>query len=143
MPVMRAMALVFPGDRVARGFEMQYMLGPALLVAPVVEPGGKVLYYLPKGEWFDIWEETWVEGPQVVERQMPLDRIPVFGKKGHILPLGPVVQNTGDLRDGLDLEQIWCFGNPQAGMTLPGLNLTISPSGDLSGVPDGVPVIIK
>jgi hypothetical protein len=29
MPVMRAMALAFPGDRVAQGFEMQYMLGPA------------------------------------------------------------------------------------------------------------------
>jgi len=143
MPVMRAMALAFPGDRVAQGFDMQYMLGPALLVAPVIEPGGNVRYYLPPGEWFDIWEETWVEGPQVVECQMPLDRIPVFGKKGHILPLGPVVQNTGKLKAGLDLEKIWCFGDPQTGMALPGLDLSISPSGDLSGVPEGVPEIIK
>jgi alpha-D-xyloside xylohydrolase len=112
-------------------------------VAPIVEPGGNVRYYLPAGEWFDIWEETWVEGPQVVERQMPLNRIPVFGKKGHILPLGPIVQNTGELKAGLDLEQIWCFGDPQSEMALPGLNLLISLSGDLSGVPEGVPVIIK
>jgi alpha-D-xyloside xylohydrolase len=142
MPVMRAMALVFHEDRVARGFEGQYMLGPALLVAPVVEPGGSVSYYLPAGEWFDIWEERWVEGPQVIQQKMPLDRIPIFGRKGQILPLGPIVQHTGELKPGVHVEEIWCFGEPQDGMNWPGLKLTVSSSGE-HYEPEGVSVIIK
>ena len=143
MPVMRAMPLAFPNDRVVWSFEEQYMLGPALLVAPVVEPGGFVRYYLPDGEWYDIWDETWVKGPQYIERQVPLDRIPVFGRKGQILPLGPAVQHTGELNPGLHLEQIWCFGEPEHGIALPGINLNLSPNGSLTGVPEGVPVMIK
>ena len=143
MPVMRAMPLAFPNDRVVWSFEEQYMLGPALLVAPVVEPGGFVRYYLPDGEWYDIWDETWVKGPQYIERQVPLDRIPVFGRKGQILPLGPAVQHTGELNPGLHLEQIWCFGEPEHGIALPGINLNLSPNGSLTGVPEGIPVMIK
>ncbi len=143
MPVMRAMPLAFPEDRIAWFFEGQYLLGPALLVAPVLEPGGKVRFYLPPGEWFDIWEENWLQGPQVIESHMSLDRSPVFGRKGHILPLGPIVQHTGELAPGLHLEEIWCFGEPQQGMSLPGMLLTPSTSGALVGVPEGVEVIIK
>lgn len=142
MPVMRSMALAFPGDRVARGFELQYMFGPALLVAPIIEPGGNASYYLPPGEWFDIWDETWVDGPQVLQEKLPLDRIPIFGRKGQILPLGPVVQHTGELKPGLHLEEIWCFGEPQEGFVLPGMDLTILPSGEIDA-PEGVSVIIK
>ena len=34
--------------------------------------------------------------PQVVERTMPLDRIPVFGQAGTSLPLGLAVKVTTD-----------------------------------------------
>jgi alpha-D-xyloside xylohydrolase len=143
MPVMRSMVLAFPNDHIAWQFEGQYMLGPSLLVAPVVEAGGRVRYYLPAGEWFDIWRGSWVKGPGFFEEQSPLDRIPVFGRKGMILPLGPVVQHTGQLKPGLHLEQIWCFGKPQQGMALPGMDLSVSPSGDLLGTPEKLSVIIK
>lgn len=143
MPVMRSMALAFPQDRIAWHFEMQYMLGPALLVAPVIEPSGQVRYYLPAGKWYDIWENHWVEGPGVFTRQMPLDRIPVFGKAGTLLPLGPIVQHTGELDQGLHLEQVWSFGEPQVGMRLPGLDLSISSTGELLGLPEGIELIIK
>ncbi|MBN1867164.1 alpha-xylosidase [Candidatus Sumerlaeota bacterium] len=50
-PMMRAMALEFPDDPACRYLDLQYMLGPALLVAPVFEKSGGVSYYLPEGEW--------------------------------------------------------------------------------------------
>lgn len=50
-PVMRAMVLEFPDDPTCRHLDMQYMLGPALLVAPVFDDSGAVTYYLPAGEW--------------------------------------------------------------------------------------------
>lgn len=140
VPVMRAMPIAFPENRLAWQFDQQYMLGPALLVVPVVVPGGKVHFYLPGGKWFDIWNKTWVEGPGMFERTVPLDHIPVFGREGAILPLGPAVQHTGELKAGLHLERIWTFGVPKAGMKLPGLDLNITPDGKIDNLPAGIKV---
>ncbi len=141
MPVMRSMVLAFPEDRVAWQFDGQYLLGPSLLVAPVVTPGGKVRFYLPAGKWYDLWERTWLEGPACLEREVPLDHIPVFGRDGTLLPLGPAVQHTGELKPGLDLEQAWVFGTPQDGMQLPGLTLGISTGGEITGLPLDVKIL--
>ena len=140
MPVMRAMCLAFPDDPISWHFEQQYMLGPSLLVIPVIQPGGKVRFYLPVGKWYDIWNQTWIQGPGAFEWEVPLDQIPVFGREGTILPLGPAVQHTGELKAGLDLEQVWAFGMPRNGMQLPGLNLSVARDGKLVGLPEGVDV---
>jgi alpha-D-xyloside xylohydrolase len=140
MPVMRSMVLSFPEDCMSWQFDQQYMLGGSLLVVPVVAPGGKVRFYLPAGKWFDIWNQVWVEGPGLFVREVPLDYIPVFGRQGTILPLGPAVQHTGELKDGLDLEQVWVFGAPRSGMRLPGLDLNISSAGEVANLPAGVKV---
>src|SRR5690606_41546059 len=50
LPVQRSMALSFPHDAHAHEWDLQYLLGPALLVAPVTRPGNSVRVYLPKGE---------------------------------------------------------------------------------------------
>ena len=118
------------------------MLGGSLLVAPVVKPGGNVQFYLPRGKWFDIWKETWLEGPVLLEQDLPLDTLPIFGREGTILPLGPAVQHTGELKAGLDLEQIWCFGTPRTGMHLPGLNLSVSSVGKIINLPADVKITI-
>ena len=77
------------------------------------------------------------------ERQVPIDHIPVFGREGSLLPLGPAVQHTGELRPGLHLEEVWSFGRPQTGISLPGLDLTITASGRISNLPAGVKVESK
>lgn len=143
MPVMRSMVLAFPEDRISWQFEQQYMLGGSLLVAPVVVPGGKVHFYLPAGKWFDIWNQIWVDGPGLFERDMPMDYIPVFGREGTLLPLGPVVQHTGELKLELDLEEVWAFGAPRSGFQLPGLELSISSDGTIANLPADVKIQIK
>lgn len=50
-PMLRSMAFEFPDDRNCRPLDMQYMLGEALLVAPVFDAEGRVTYYLPEGTW--------------------------------------------------------------------------------------------
>lgn len=50
-PVLRAMTFEFPDDPTCRPLDTQYMLGSALLVAPVFRADGVVRYYLPEGEW--------------------------------------------------------------------------------------------
>jgi len=106
MPVMRAMPLAYPDDPLSWSFETQYMLGPALLVAPVLRPGGQVRLYLPVGGWYDLWSGERVEGGQIIERRMPLDQIPVYGREGQTLKLGPVVEHTGELQDPIPLQSL-------------------------------------
>ena len=125
IPVMRAMPLAFSEDPLAWGFEEQYMLGPALLVAPIVRPGGKVRFYLPRGVWHNLWSEERAQGPRVLELTMPLDSIPVYGRKGFLLPLGPAVQHTGQLGTDTTIDEIWAFGTPEQGIELPGLLLQV------------------
>ena len=143
LPVMRAMALAFPEDRLAWPFEQQYMLGGSLLVVPVLQPGGKTSFYLPSGRWFDLWQQVWVEGPGIFERQAPIEYIPIFGREGCLLPLGPGVQHTGELKPGLHLDQVWAFGTPREGMQLPGLQLRISSNGKVAPLPPGVNIQVK
>ena len=49
--MMRPMVLEFPGDRSGFDADTQYMLGDALLVAPVFTADGTVEYYVPEGQW--------------------------------------------------------------------------------------------
>ena len=51
IPMLRAMVLEFPEDPGAAGLDQQYMLGDALLVAPVFAEEGEVNVYLPPGRW--------------------------------------------------------------------------------------------
>ena len=51
VPMLRAMFLEFPEDPGAACLDRQYMLGSALLVAPVFTKEGEVDVYLPPGRW--------------------------------------------------------------------------------------------
>ena len=126
LPVMRAMPLAFPDHPPAWCFNEQYLLGPALLVIPVLRPDGWVRFYLPPGAWYDIWTGERLEGPQMMEVSVPLDRIPVFGREGYVLPLGPVVQHTGEIPPEKPIHEIWAFG--KLSEPLPGLDMTTLPS---------------
>ncbi len=123
LPVMRAMPLAFPGAPESWGFEEQYMLGSALLVAPVVRPAGKARIYLPAGAWYDLWNGELLQGPGFIERDVPLDTIPVFGKEGTCLVLGRAVQHTGKIDLSKPIEEVWTFGKvPEEECSLAGVS---------------------
>ncbi|MBK9745338.1 MAG: alpha-xylosidase [Chloroflexi bacterium] len=61
-PVMRPMVLEFPQDLTCRPLDLQYMLGSALLVAPIFNPRGEVSYYLPEGQWRNLLTGKIAEG---------------------------------------------------------------------------------
>jgi alpha-D-xyloside xylohydrolase len=62
-PMLRAMLLEFPSDPACRYLDTQYMLGPALLVAPIFDPSGEVTYYLPEGTWRHLLSGEIAQGP--------------------------------------------------------------------------------
>jgi len=114
LPVQRSMALAFPSDPVAQAWDTQYMLGPALLVAPVLQPGNKVQVYLPAGDaWWDLATGQRYEGGTTWTFEAGLDTMPLFGREGHMLCLGPVVQHAGEFNSARILEEVWMFGMPE------------------------------
>lgn len=112
MPIMRAMPLAFPNNALTRAYETQFMCGDALLIAPIVMPGGEVEVALPPGAWFDLGSRQRLAGRQVIRYRAPLDKFPVFGREGYALPLGPIVQHTGEIDSARPLAALYLFGKP-------------------------------
>lgn len=79
-PVMRPLFFDFSSDSMAWETEDEYMFGPDILVAPVMEAGAvsrKV--YLPEGsKWTEAYTKKTYEGGSLIECAAPLDIIPVF-----------------------------------------------------------------
>ncbi|HBA92061.1 MAG: hypothetical protein A2X24_13125 [Chloroflexi bacterium GWB2_54_36] len=96
MPLMRPLFLEYPGDVAIRETPYAYLFGDALLVAPVTdESATNWPVYLPAGEWRELWSGELHHGPATMDINVPLNRIPVFQKKGSILPLH--LDATGEL----------------------------------------------
>ena len=95
-PFLRALPLDFPNDPKVADLRDEYMLGPALLVAPVTEQGATSReVYLPAGaDWYHYLTNERFQGGQAVSVQAPIDTIPLFVRAGSILPLGAPVEST-------------------------------------------------
>jgi len=100
-PIMRPLPLVHPADPVFQGDDpFGFYLGDALLCYPVIKRKQRTkTIYLPGDEpWYDFHTgEVMTTGHHTVET--PLDHIPLFVKAGTVLPLGPIVQSTAEIRD--------------------------------------------
>ena len=97
VPMMRPLVFDFAQDKRALNEAHSYMFGRSLHVAPVVEAGAQEWpVYLPesKGGWFDLWTGEHRAGGKVYNVATPIEQIPLHGRAGTILPLGPVLQST-------------------------------------------------
>lgn len=104
-PVMRPMALEFPGDRSAVEVDTQYMLGPSLLVAPVFSAEGDVEYYLPNGTWRHALTGDAVEGDGWQRETHGFDSLPLLVRPGTVLPIGSTDHSPEyDYADGIELR---------------------------------------
>lgn len=97
LPVQRAMVLAFPDDKAAWHFEDQYMFGDDMLVAPCLQPGGKVEFYLPKGQWRMFNTDKCFDGGQTHQLILTLEEQAVFVRTDVKIPLGAEVEHTEQL----------------------------------------------
>jgi alpha-D-xyloside xylohydrolase len=95
-PLMRPMVVEFPDDPAGYAFDLQYCLGDALLVSPVVHADGWVTTYLPRGRWRDWWSGNIHQGPVTLRRQVPLSELPLYLREDHLLVLGPERSHVGE-----------------------------------------------
>ena len=88
-PILRALVLDFEDDAKARSIRDEYMFGPDLLVAPVIDENTSRAVYLPAGEWLNLFTGEAFTGPRSVVAPAPPDTIPVYARRGTILPKIP------------------------------------------------------
>jgi alpha-D-xyloside xylohydrolase len=84
-PMMRAMLLEFPNDRTSWNLDQQYMFGPDLLVAPVFNASGEVEFYLPAGEWTNLFSGKSESGGRWVREVHQFDSLPLYVRAGSTL----------------------------------------------------------
>ena len=84
VPPMRPLFVDFPQDPDAWRTEDEFLFGPDLLIAPVLEPGARMRdVYLPAGRtWVTAGTGDRHEGGDIVRVPVSLDRIPVFASEG-------------------------------------------------------------
>ncbi len=110
MPLMRQLALEYPDDPTAAGRDDEFLFGPGILAAPVLEPGAtERSLYLPKGRWVDLWRAVKyresdgslrlrrakpMQGARDVTVPAPLTELPLLVRAGAVLPLLPANVDT-------------------------------------------------
>jgi alpha-glucosidase len=81
LPLVRHLLLEYPDDAETWRIHDQYLLGPDLLVAPVLtESATSRSLYLPEGRWFHVWSGQAYNGPGWVEVSAPIGEPPVFSR---------------------------------------------------------------
>ena len=107
----RPLMMDFPKDPKVLDMDTEYMFGHNFLVRPVTDSLytwqdknqngylkdlkkiGNTEVYLPKGaNWTDFWTGQTLEGGQTIQREVPIDIMPIYVRAGSILPWGPAVQ---------------------------------------------------
>jgi alpha-D-xyloside xylohydrolase len=104
VPMMRAMVLEFPDDLGCASLDRQYMLGPDLLVAPVLSTDGQIDYYLPPGRWRHLLSgEMRCAGWH--HDECDFMSLPLFVRGGTILALGADASRPDyDFAEGVTLR---------------------------------------
>jgi alpha-glucosidase len=97
-PMIRPMVMVDQEDIESLHHSDQYMFGDKILVCPVSLPDADTrLVYLPKGRWYNFWDDTLEHGGKEIEVDAPLDKMPLFVREGAVIPHYPKMQYVGEI----------------------------------------------
>jgi alpha-glucosidase len=98
IPIQRSLAIEYTWDAkiYQENYENEYLFGPNLLICAVL--GEQLIHkiYLPRGEWYDLFNDTLHKGGQEIYFEAYKDKLPVFVKAGGILLLQSTIYHTGE-----------------------------------------------
>ncbi len=105
IPMLRPMYMEFPGDPACETLDRQYMLGESLLVAPVFDESGEVLYYLPDGEWTHLLDGRRMTGGRWIRETYDFMSLPLWVKENTLLPVGACTNRVDyDYADSVEIR---------------------------------------
>jgi alpha-glucosidase len=87
-PPLRPLFWHFPDQAEAFTLGDQFLIGPFLLVAPVLQPGVRHrAVYLPKGRWWDVEARRWRDGPGWHVADADERQLPRYWRSGAVIPV--------------------------------------------------------
>ena len=96
-PILRPLLFEHPDDETTYATDDEFLLGNALLVAPITRPGIEHRYvYLPYGTWFHLWTGERYEGPAHILARAPLGEPALYLRANTALPLWPEMRHVGE-----------------------------------------------
>jgi alpha-D-xyloside xylohydrolase len=120
VPMMRPMVVEFPDDPTAAYLDRQYMLGPDVLVAPVMSADGEVTFYVPAGTWTHLVTGEQIIGPAWVTQKHDFDSLPVLARPGSVIPFGAVSDRPDYVwADGVQLRMFAPADGQRTVITIP------------------------
>lgn len=103
-PPFRAMYLCDDFTPSRKEINDQYMVGDALLIAPLFGDETTRNVILPKGKWYDFYSGDLVGEDEIISTKAELDKIPVFVKDGGIIPMIPPIRQTSQWGEKIPLD---------------------------------------
>jgi alpha-D-xyloside xylohydrolase len=85
-PVLRPLGYGYPDDPEAWRADLELLVGPDLLAAPVSGPGTSPTVYLPEGDWVDLYAGETVAGGRTFSRETPMTEFPLYARAGAVIP---------------------------------------------------------
>ncbi|GFZ81641.1 glycosyl hydrolase family 31 [Paenibacillus marchantiophytorum] len=104
------------GKKKVREWDDQYMVGDALLVAPLVEGEDEREVLLPAGIWYGLETGERYTGGCIIRVQAGLERIPVFVKSGSVIPMTPALPHVPASGTRVPLELVHFGAEPGEGL---------------------------
>lgn len=108
LPIKRPMILEFPRDPAMIPLADQFLLGPDMLIAPMLEPGkDRRLAYFPPGDWIDFWDGRRCSGAGWRVAVAPIGRPAIYFRAGAVVPMEPVRQHTKEQVSEVTYLDVW------------------------------------
>ncbi|MBS1656231.1 MAG: DUF5110 domain-containing protein, partial [Bacteroidetes bacterium] len=85
-PLVRPLYYQFTDDTTASSIQDEFMWGDDILIAPVVEKGQQVRkYYLPERHWYNLMNQSILNGGNWYADSVALDKLPILIKEGSFI----------------------------------------------------------
>jgi len=96
MPVARSLCIDYPFDEKVydKLYQYQFLCGDAILVVPVTSAEKSKRFYLPEGQWFNLYTDEPISGNRVLTEEYLIHEIPLFIKASSVIPMQSLVQTT-------------------------------------------------
>ncbi len=105
LPIVRPFGLSYPDD--GRHPDDVFLVGDDLLVAPIVKGGTSRSVPIPRGEWIDWWDGSLVTGPQDLDVEAPVGKLPLYIRRPAIVPMiRPTVETLTETTSP-DIDSFW------------------------------------
>ncbi|QCX40774.1 glycoside hydrolase family 31 protein [Aureibaculum algae] len=97
VPILKSMVMYDQKDIQTHYRTDEFVFGDKILVCPILEPNSKGRrMYVPKGDWFNMWNDEVVEGGKEMWVSSDIETMPIFIKSGSVIPKYPVQQYVGE-----------------------------------------------